>query len=231
MSTQEAVGVDASVRPAAAAEGQAAQLPETVLIAEDEHLLARSLASDLEELGCKVIGPAPNGHAALELARVHRPDLALLDIRMPLQDGLAAAAEMYAQLQVPVVIISAYSDPPYIEASVRTGVFAYLLKPVTIDHLRTNLALAWGLYREHRQLLQESEEWKRQLAERKLIERGKGILMSRLALSEDQAMKALQRLARDSRRRMAEVAEEMIRSPEALLSQAQRAAAPSPPRR
>src|SRR5690606_28944531 len=123
--------------------------------AEDEHLLARSLANDLTELGYTVVGPASNGRKSIELARENRPDMALMDIRMPEMDGLSAAQTLFSELGVPVVILSAYSDPPYLKAGSRLGVFGYLIKPASIEELRVSLTIAWARYLEQRRLSEE----------------------------------------------------------------------------
>jgi len=184
--------------------------PRTVLVAEDEHLLARSLSADLVELGYSVIGPANNGEVAVQLARATPPDMALLDIRMPVLDGLAAAEILYSQMNIPVVILSAYSDPPYLQAGARLGVFGYLLKPVSMDELRVTLTVAWSRFLEQRRLHGEVDDLKTKLEHRKIIEKAKGILMKSANLSEEEAMRALQKKARDSRRPMVELAKALL---------------------
>lgn len=185
-------------------------LPGSVLVAEDELLLAQSIESDLNELGCQVIGPASNGRKAVELARENRPELALLDMRMPEMDGLAAADELWKKMQIPVVILSAYSDREYVERATGLGVFGYLLKPVSLDDLRVTLAVAWSRYRAHSDLAKDVSELEQRLEDRKIIERAKGILMQNLSLSEPEAMRRLQKQARDSRRPMVELAKSLL---------------------
>lgn len=184
--------------------------PRKILVAEDELLLARSLAGDLNELGFEVLGPAPNGQQAIELARKDRPDLALLDVRMPIMDGLAAAEVLYHELKVPIIILSAYSDPSYIQAGVRVGVFGYILKPVSHDDLRVTVAVSWNRFLHHQRMANEVDELKNRLEQRKLIERAKGLLMKHLSLSEEDAMRTLQRKARDARKPMVDVARTII---------------------
>jgi response regulator NasT len=184
--------------------------PKSILVAEDEHLLARSLSTDLVELGYTVVGPAPNGQVAVELARLHRPDMALLDIRMPVMDGLAAGQVLYAQMGIPVVILSAYSDPPYLQAGARLGVFGYLLKPVSLDELRVTLTVSWSRFLEQRKLSGEVQDLKVKLEHRKIIEKAKGLLMRNMGITEEEAMRALQKQARDSRRPMVELAKAIL---------------------
>jgi response regulator NasT len=186
------------------------EAPKSILIAEDEHLLARSLSSDLVELGYTVVGPAPNGQNAVELARIHKPDMALLDIRMPVMDGLAAGQILYSQMGIPVVILSAYSDPPYLQAGARMGVFGYLLKPVSLDELRVTITVSWSRFLEQKRLTGQVDELKVKLEHRKIIEKAKGLLMKNMSLSEEEAMRALQKQARDSRRPMVELAKALL---------------------
>jgi response regulator NasT len=187
-------------------------VPSRVLVAEDEHLLARSLSTDLEELGYNVVGPAPNGQVAIDLAKQHKPDIALLDIRMPVLDGLAAAETLYNEMGIPVVILSAYSDAPYLESGARIGVFGYLLKPVSRDELRVTLTVSWSRYVGQKGLADKVDDLSQKLEQRKIIEKAKGILMKNQGLSEEEAMRTLQRQARDSRRKMVDLAQALLDS-------------------
>lgn len=194
--------------------------PRTVLVAEDEHLLAVSLAHNLQSLGYEVIGPAANGQQAVELARAHTPHLALLDIRMPEMNGLEAASILFCQMGIPVVIISAFSDPEYLEAGARIGVFGYLLKPVTVDELRVTVTVAWSRFVQHTRLRSEVQDLKTSLENRKIIERAKGLLMTRLGLGEEAAMKRLQKQARDSRRKLVDLARAILETKELFEGEA-----------
>lgn len=189
---------------------------QRILLAEDEHLLAVNLANHLTSLGMQVIGPAANGDQAIELAKAHVPQLALLDIRMPGTDGLAAAQVLFCQMGIPVVILSAYSDTQYLNAGTRIGIFGYLLKPVTLDELRVALAVAWSRFQQHDQLKGEVRDLKITLENRKIIEKAKGLLMQKLGLTEDQAMKRLQKQARDSRRKLVDLAQAILQANELL---------------
>lgn len=189
---------------------QLPELPRTILIADDDFDLARSLAADLGELGFKILGPASNGQAAIDIAQNERPDLALLDIRMPVLDGLAAAETLYAGMDIPIVILSAHSDEPCLQAGVRLGVFGYLLKPVSTEQLRVTLMVSWRRYCEHRRIAIELDELKLRFEQRKVIEKAKGILMKTMGLSEEDAMRTLQKQARDSRRPMFDLAQALL---------------------
>ncbi len=190
--------------------GQLPERPRRILVAEDEHLLATNIAHNLVTLGFEVIGPAANGTQAIELAKEHKPDLALLDIRMPGTDGLEAAQVIFCQMGIPVMMLSAFSDADYLNAGTRIGVFGYMLKPVTLDELRVSIAVAWARYIQHTKLRDEVQDLKVTLENRKIIERAKGLIMQKLGLTEDEAMKRLQKQARDSRRKLADLAQSIL---------------------
>ena len=184
--------------------------PTHILIAEDDEILAKGLGHNLRQLGYQVIGPALDGEKAIALAKQVRPDLAILDIRMPNIDGLGAAAMLFKQMGVPVILASAHSDPEYVVAGKQIGVFGYLVKPVTIDQIRVNIAVVWAKYRQHASLQNQVEDLKIALEDRKFIERAKGLLMDKLGLGENEAMCQLKKQARDSRRRLSDLARMLI---------------------
>lgn len=185
-------------------------LPRRVLVAEDELLLARMLSELLTSLDIEVIGPASNGRAAIELAKAHQPDLAVLDIRMPEVDGLEAAQVLHRELGLPVVMLTAYSDDTFVQQSCQAGVCGYLLKPITLDELRVGLAMAWRQHQTRRELTEQVGQLEQKLRDRKVIERAKGVMMKREGMDEEMAMRHLQRLARDHRRPMVAVAKEIL---------------------
>jgi len=190
--------------------------PKTLLIADDEHLVASGLAASLRELGYTVIGPAGDGEEAIELCLSARPDMALLDIRMPKKDGLDAAEVVFKQLLIPVVIFSAYSDQEYVEAGNRVGVFGYLLKPVTQDQLRVGISVAWGRFLDHISQSTEISHLKERLESRKIVEQAKWVLVQRKNVSEPEAMRLLQRQARNNRRTLIDVAKSLLENEELL---------------
>ena len=122
------------------------ELPDRILVADDEHLVGRHTMSALKMLGFEVIGPAKNGAEAVSLVEREQPDLAILDIRMPDKSGLEAAREIWDRFQVPVVILSAFSNDRYLEQACKTGVFGYLIKPAMMDDLRVAIGVAWSRY-------------------------------------------------------------------------------------
>jgi AmiR/NasT family two-component response regulator len=190
--------------------------PKRILVADDEHLVAVGLISALKDLGYKVLGPASDGEQAIEQCRSDRPDLAILDIRMPGIDGLAAAETIYNELQIPVVMLSAYSDPEYVSSGNRIGVFGYLTKPVSRDQLRVGLEVAWSRYLHQSELTEEVDSLRERLKQRKIIEQAKWIIVKRKSVEEPEAMRLLQKQARNGRRPLVDVAQAVIES-ESLL--------------
>lgn len=187
-----------------------------ILIADDEHLVAVDMAEHVTGLGYEVVGPVPNGKKAVQLAKESDVDLALLDVRMPEMDGLEAAGVLYCQMNIPVVIVSAFADKEYLEVSAKIGIFGYLLKPVGQDDLRAALQMAWSGYTKHSTLRDRISDLQVSLDNRITVERAKGILMNKKGLSEEQAMKALQQKARSTRRRLVDLAKAIIEASELM---------------
>ena len=186
------------------------QHPHRILIADDEHLVASGLAVNLHELGYEVVGPATDGDEAIEMARSQHPDMALLDIRMPKRDGLDAAETIFRRMGIPVMIFSAYSDPEYVTSGNRVGVFGYLLKPVTPDQMRVGISVAWGRFLDHITHNSEITTLKERLEHRKIIEQAKWIIVKRKAVDEPEAMRLLQKQARNNRRTLVDVARSVL---------------------
>jgi response regulator NasT len=184
--------------------------PQRVLVADDEHLVASGVAVNLRELGYEVVGPASDGEEATHLCEQSRPDMALLDIRMPKMDGLAAAEAIFRRMGIPVMIFSAYSDPEYVASGNRVGVFGYLLKPVTQDQMRVGISVAWGRFLDFASHNTEIVSLKERLEQRKIIEQAKWILVKRRNIEEPDAMRLLQRQARNNRRTLVDVARAVL---------------------
>lgn len=184
--------------------------PHRVLVADDEHLVASGVAVNLRELGYEVVGPASDGDEAVSLCESSHPDMALLDIRMPKRDGLAAAEIVFKQMGIPVMIFSAYSDPDYVASGNRVGVFGYLLKPVTQDQMRVGISVAWGRFLDYAAQHSEIHMLRERLEQRKIIEQAKWILVKRRGIDEPDAMRLLQKQARNNRRTLIEVARAIL---------------------
>jgi two-component system, response regulator PdtaR len=182
-----------------------------VLVAEDDPLIARGLTERLRSLGHDPLGPASDGGQAIELAHASPPDLYLFDIEMPNVDGLQAATRLAADgLRRPVVVVTGVDDPSLIERSIATGVSAYLTKPVDTRELEAALALAAARHAEFEALEAEVDRAQQALEDRKLVERAKGLLMSALDLSEQDAFRRLQLTARERNLRLADVAGRIV---------------------
>jgi response regulator NasT len=182
-----------------------------VLVAEDDPVIALGLAERLRSLGHEPIGPAGDGDEAIELARQSHADLYLFDIEMPNVDGLDAAAQLASEgLRRPVVVVTGVDDPSLIERSIATGVSAYLTKPIDSRELRAALELAAARHEEFQALEAEVDRAQQALEDRKLVERAKGLLMSALNLSEQDAFRRLQMTARERNLRLADVAARIV---------------------
>ena len=189
-----------------------------VLVADDEHSVAAGISSSLTGLGYTVVGTAGDGLEAIELCRSDPPDLALLDVRMP-NCGLEAAAVLFRELHVPVVILSAYSDPKYISAAAQAGVFGFLLKPASQDQIRVCLEIAWGRFQAHLRQNEEISSLKRRLEDRKTIEQAKWLVVKHKQVSEPEAMKLLQKQARDTRRPLVDIARSILENMTLLVAE------------
>jgi two-component system, response regulator PdtaR len=189
-----------------------------VLVAEDDPLIALALVERVRSLGHEPVGPARDGAAAVELARTTSPDLYLFDIEMPHMDGLEAAAHLSSEgLRRPVVIVTGVEDAGLIERSIATGVSAYLTKPIETRELQAAIGLAAARHEEFRQLEADVERAQQALEDRKVVERAKGLLMSALDLSEQDAFKRLQQTARERNLRLADVAARIVEQKSLLV--------------
>jgi AmiR/NasT family two-component response regulator len=195
-----------------------------VLVADDNPLIALGLAERLRSLGHDPIGPAADGEEAIELARESKPDLYLFDIEMPNVDGLEAAERLSADgLRRPVVVVTGVDDPSLIERSIASGVSAYLRKPVDSRELQAALELAAARHAEFQALEAEVDRAQQALEDRKLVERAKGLLMSALNLSEQDAFRRLQLTARERNLRLADVAARIVEQQSLLEPKRKRA--------
>jgi response regulator NasT len=181
-----------------------------VLIAEDEALIRLDLREMLVEEGYEVCGEAGDGEAACKLADELRPDLVIMDIKMPIMDGLAAAERIAAERIAPVVILTAFSQRELVERARAAGAMAYLVKPFQKSDLVPAIEIALSRFAELHALENEVASLTDRLETRKLVERAKGTLMSAFTMSEPDAFKWIQRAAMDNRMTMKQVAERII---------------------
>lgn len=190
--------------------------PLRVLIAEDDTVIAMDLREALESLGHQVIGEASTGVEALRLARELKPDLLLLDIKMPELDGIEVAARILAEYPLAVIMLTAYTDEVLIQRAEKAGALAYLVKPIQEEALKPAIRVAMARFKELQTLRAEVSNLKEALEARKLIERAKGILMEKLGISEAEAMKRLQTQSRNHRKKLVEVAKAILMAQDLL---------------
>ena len=181
-----------------------------VVIAEDEALIRLDLAEMLEEEGYDVVGQAEDGERAVELATEHRPDLVILDVKMPRLDGISAAQQIAEQRIAPVVILTAFSQRDLVERARDAGAMAYLVKPFDQNDLVPAIEMAVSRFAELRQVEAEVADLSERLETRKLVDRAKGVLQQSLGLSEPDSFRWIQKTAMDLRLSMRQVADGVI---------------------
>jgi response regulator NasT len=188
----------------------ASATPRTVVIAEDEVLIRMDLAEMLAEEGYSVVGQAGDGQAAIELARENKPDLVILDVKMPVLDGIAAAETIARERIAPVVMLTAFSQRELVERARDAGAMAYLVKPFTASDLVPAIELAVSRFAELSHLEAEVAGLTDRLETRKAVDRAKGVLQAQLDLSEPEAFRWIQKTAMDLRLSMRQVADGVI---------------------
>lgn len=184
-----------------------------ILVAEDEALIRMDLVEMLQGAGYEVVAEASNGQEAVDLAILHKPDIAILDVKMPVMDGISAAEKIINI--APVLMLTAFSQKELIDRARDAGVMAYVVKPFTITDLVPAIEIAMSRHLQMRSLADEVADLHDRLETRKLIDRAKGILMKALNLSEPEAFSWIQRAAMDRRMSMKAVAQAVI-SPDAV---------------
>jgi len=189
---------------------QVSETQRRVVIAEDEALIRLDLKEMLEEEGYVVAGEAGDGGTAVELAGQLRPDLVILDIKMPVLDGISAAEQIAAMRITPVVILTAFSQRDLVERARDAGAMAYLVKPFTKADLVPAIEMAVSRFTEIRALESEVDSLQQRLEARKLLDRAKGLLQTRYGLTEPEAFRWIQKTSMDRRMTMRKVAEAVL---------------------
>ncbi|HVZ93384.1 MAG TPA: response regulator [Phycisphaerales bacterium] len=184
--------------------------PRRVLVADDEHLVVAGICNHLKALGMEVVGPFSDGQSALDSCGSQPPDLAILDIRMPVMDGLDAAQRLWDSRRIPSIIVSAYGDESYVERARKTGIFSFVIKPVNAEILRAAIGVAWSRFLDHHAECERVEQLELTIAQRRTIEQAKWKLVETKRMTEAEAHAYLQKSARNDRRRLIDVAEELL---------------------
>ena len=185
-----------------------------ILVAEDETIIRLDLVEMLTEAGYEVAAQAENGAVAVDLAKLHKPDLAILDVKMPEMDGITAAEQIITL--APVLMLTAFSQRDLVERARDAGVMAYVVKPFSISDLVPAIEIAISRHTQMKSLETEVADLYERLETRKLIDRAKGILMKAMNLSEPESFAWIQKTAMDRRISMKQVAQAVI-SPESAL--------------
>ena len=181
-----------------------------VVIAEDEAIIRLDLREILEEQGYEVVGETGRGDEAVTLVHEHKPDLAILDIRMPGIDGLAAAREITAGDHCAVLILTAFSQRNLIEEARDAGALAYLIKPFTQTELVPAIEVALGRFKEMKAIKETNASLEEQLETRRKVDRAKGILMDDHGMKEGAAFSFIQKTAMRERKTMREISQQII---------------------
>ena len=186
--------------------------PLNIVLADNESIIRMDLREMLEEQGHIIVGEAHDGKQALELTRKYRPDLVMMDIKMPNMDGITAAKAIADEGISPVILLTAFSDSEIVNRAKDAGVLAYLVKPVREESISPAIEIALSRWQEMKELERELEEAKGSLEFRKTLDRAKGILMDAHNISESEAYRRLQRYSMMKRKTIKEVAEAIVRA-------------------
>ncbi|MGE9807707.1 MULTISPECIES: ANTAR domain-containing response regulator [unclassified Janibacter] len=181
-----------------------------IVVAEDEALIRLDLAEMLEDHGYEVVGQASDGEQAVAMATSLSPDLVIMDVKMPVMDGLTAAEQIGSQRLCPVVMLTAFSQTELVERARDAGVMAYIVKPFTAADVTPAIDIALSRWSEVQALEAEVADLGERLETRKAVERAKGVLMKKLKITEAEAFRWIQKTAMDRRLGMKEVADAVV---------------------
>lgn len=187
-----------------------------IVVADDEPDMRDYFKKSLSRLGHQVIAAAQNGRELVEQCRTLNPDLVITDIKMPEMDGIDAATQIYQDRAIPVILVSAYHDAALIERAEADHIMGYLVKPIKQADLVPTIAIAMRRFEQFQSLRQEATGLRQALADRKVIEKAKGILMKKANVDEADAFRRLQKLASEKNRKLVEIASMILTAEEAL---------------
>jgi len=186
------------------------RVAKRILVAEDEAIIRLDLAEMLGEAGYEVVGQASNGEQAVELATSLRPDLVIMDVKMPVMDGITAAEQIGKERICPVVMLTAFSQTELVERARDAGVMAYIVKPFTATDVMPAIDIALSRWGELKTLESEVADLGERLETRKSVDRAKGVLMAKLKITESEAFRWIQKTAMDRRMGMKEVSDAVV---------------------
>ncbi|HKB42654.1 MAG TPA: response regulator [Gemmataceae bacterium] len=189
-----------------------------IFVADDERDMREFYQKILLRMGHQVVGVASTGQELVQKSLALNPDLIISDIKMPVMDGIDAAAEISRNQQVPIILVSAYHEPDLVGRAVSSNVLSYLVKPIEEADLGPALVLAVRWSEEVRSLRHEAAGLRQALEDRKVIERAKGLLMKQSGLDEEAAFRRLQKVARDQNQRLPDVARMIVGAAAAFVS-------------
>ena len=182
----------------------------SVLVVEDETIIRLDIVELLTGAGYNVVAEADNGEEAIELAKQHTPDVVLMDVQMPVMDGITAAERIVEAGIAPVVLLTAFSQPDLVERAQQAGAMAYVVKPFTEHDLIPAIEVAVGRFAQMKQLENEIADLKQRFETRKLVDRAKSLLTEQMNLSEPEAFRWIQKTSMNKRMSMQQVAEAVI---------------------
>ena len=194
-------------------------MPTRIILAEDDSVIRMDLREELQRQGYLVVGDVGDGQSAINLARELRPDLVIMDIRMPELDGIEAARALTSERLAPVVLLTAFSDDELIERAREAGVVNYITKPLRQSDLKPAIEIALARFQEFREIESQVKTLEDQLATRKVVEKAKGVLMEKYKLTEQEAFRRIQKLSMNNRNSMREVAEAILLAEEVNQNQ------------
>jgi response regulator NasT len=192
--------------------------PLRIVVADDEPDMREYFCKILPRLGHQVVAAAADGAELLERCRALHPDLVITDVKMPEMDGIDAAISIYQDEPIPVILVSAYHDPGLIRRAEADHIMGYLVKPIKQADLGPAIALAMRRFEQFQDLRREADGLRQALEDRKIIERGKGLLMKKTGLDEQEAFRRLQKLASERNLKLVEMARILVTADEALGS-------------
>lgn len=191
-------------------EGTPVSRERTVIVAEDESLIRMDVIETLKDNGFTVVGEAGDGEKAVELAREHQPDVVVMDVKMPLLDGISAAEILSKEKICPVVLLTAFSQRELVERATEAGALAYVVKPFGPNDLIPAIEIALSRYQQLTALEDEVADLADRLETRKVLDRAKGILNDTMGLTEPEAFRWIQKASMDRRLTMREVAQTVV---------------------